>query len=168
MANEFERNQSGSTLTAGAVGGGTLGTGAAGRARGARIIGIDAEDRTDAGPGPKVMAAATLEGNDVKNPVGEQLGTIDQIMLDVSSGRVAYAVLSTGGFLGIGDKLFAIPWNALTLDTDSECFILDISKERLESAPGFDKDSWPSMADQSWATETHSYYGTQPYWEDML
>jgi PRC-barrel domain len=83
----------------------------------------------------------------------------------IRSGRVAYAVLSFGGFLGMGDKLFAIPWNALTLDADNERFILDVPQERLQNAPGFDKNHWPSMADQRWATEVHSYYGTRPYWE---
>jgi len=117
------------------------------------------------GPGPQVMAADTLEGDSVVNRQGEKLGEIRDIMIDVPSGRVGYAVLSVGGFLGMGDKLFAIPWNALTLDADNEQFILDVPKERLDSAPGFDKDHWPSMADQCWGTEIHSYYGTQPYWE---
>jgi len=117
------------------------------------------------GPGPQVMAADTLEGDSVVNRQGEKLGEIRDIMIDVPSGRVGYAVLSSGGFLGMGDKLFAIPWNALTLDADNERFILDVPKERLDSAPGFDKDHWPSMADQRWGTEIHSYYGTQPYWE---
>jgi len=111
------------------------------------------------------MAADTLEGDDVVNAQGEHLGVIKSIMIDVPSGRVAYAVLSSGGFLGIGDKLFAIPWNALTLDADNKCFVLNIDKERLKNAPGFDKDHWPSMADQRWATEVHSYYQTRPYWE---
>jgi PRC-barrel domain len=111
------------------------------------------------------MAADTLEGDDVVNAQGEDLGVIKSIMIDVPSGRVAYAVLSSGGFLGIGDKLFAIPWNALTLDADNKCFVLNIDKERLKNAPGFDKDHWPSMADQRWATEVHSYYQTRPYWE---
>jgi hypothetical protein len=111
------------------------------------------------------MLASTLEGNPVINRDGEKLGSIDEIMLDVPMGRIAYAVLSSGGFLGVGDKLFAIPWGALTLDTDNKCFILDVSKERLEKAPGFDKDHWPSLADQSWAKNVHKYYVTQPYWE---
>jgi hypothetical protein len=74
-------------------------------------------------------------------------------------------VLSSGGFLGIGDKLFAVPWRALTLDTENKCFVLDVAKDRLEQAPGFEKDHWPTMADQSWAAEVHSYYRTRPYWE---
>ena len=85
------------------------------------------------GPGPEVMAASTLDGNDVINGKGDNLGSIKEIMLDVLSGRVAYAVLSSGGLLGIGDKLFAIPWRALTLDVERKCFILDIDAERLKA-----------------------------------
>lgn len=117
------------------------------------------------GPGPQVMAADTLEGDDVVNTQGENLGEIKDIMLDVPTGRIAYAVLASGGMLGIGEKLFAVPWNALTMDADRECFILDIDKERLKNAPGFDKDHWPSMADTTWASQVHSYYNTRPYWE---
>ena len=104
-------------------------------------------DTKSPGPGPRVMAASTLEGDDVINRTGEKLGTIQEIMLDVPSGRIAYAVLSHGGLLGVGDRLFAIPWRALTLDTENKCFILDVAKERLSIAPGFDKDHWPAMAD---------------------
>ncbi len=88
------------------------------------------------------MSADTLQGDSVVNRQGETLGEIQDIMIDVPSGKVGYAVLSFGGFLGINDKLFAIPWNALTLDADNEQFILDVPKERLDSAPGFDKDHW--------------------------
>lgn len=118
----------------------------------------------DNGPGPRVMAASTLEGDNVYNPAGEKLGDIDEIMIDVPTGRVAYAVLSVGGFLGIGDKLLAIPWRALRLDPQNKRFILDVSKERLNEARGFDKDQWPSMADERWATELHNYYGAPYYW----
>ena len=111
------------------------------------------------------MAADTLEGDKVVNAAGEDLGEIKDIMIDVPSGRVAYAVLSFGGFLGLGDKLFAIPWQALQLDTQNKCFILNVDQERLRSAPGFDKDHWPSMADQSWAIDIHEYYESRPYWE---
>ena len=82
---------------------------------------------------------------------GEHVGKISDIMFDVRGGRIAYAVLSTGGFLGMGDTLHAIPWSALTLDTDDKCFVLDASAERIKNAPGFDKDNWPSMADMQWA-----------------
>ncbi len=112
------------------------------------------------GPGPGLMGAATLIGNDVYNADGEDLGEIREIMLDISSGRVSYAVLSFGAFLGMGEKLFAVPWAALELDTENKRFTLNVPKERLERAPGFDRGKWPNMADQSWAKGIHSYYGT--------
>jgi sporulation protein YlmC with PRC-barrel domain len=141
---------------------GLAGTPASGE--GARITGTS-HLRDRSGPGPEVMAASDFEGEDVVNQLGETLGDIEEIMLDVRTGRIAYAVLAAGGVLGIGEKYFAIPWGALTLDTDRKCFILNVDKDRLLNAPGFDKDHWPSMADPKWAGELHSYYGTQPYWE---
>ncbi|WP_019140405.1 PRC-barrel domain-containing protein [Noviherbaspirillum massiliense] len=111
------------------------------------------------GPGPEVMAASTLRGDKVVNLQGEALGEIEEIMLDVPSGTIAYAVLSFGGVMGIGNKLFAIPWEALTLDADRKCFVLDIDRERLKNAPGFDKDHWPSMADPDWEAQVQAYYG---------
>jgi hypothetical protein len=108
------------------------------------------------------MGADTLMGNEVYNHRDEDLGDIKEIMLDMHNGRVCYAVLSFGGFLGMGKKLFAVPWNALTLDTKHKRFVLNVEKDRLKQAPGFDKDKWPNMVDQAWAKETHSYYGTTP------
>lgn len=113
------------------------------------------------GPGPELMGAETLVGNDVCNLKGEDLGDIKEIMLDVSSGKVGYAVLSFGTFLGMGEKLFAVPWEALKLDTEHKRFVLEVEKERLKEAPGFDRDKWPNMADPTWASGIHSYYGTQ-------
>ena len=114
----------------------------------------------EGGPGPTLMGADTLLGNDVYNADGEDLGDIKEIMIDMRSGEVAYAVLSFGGLLGLGDKLFAVPWEALELDTENKRFTLDIAKETLKQAPGFDKDHWPSMADEVWASGVHRFYGT--------
>jgi len=113
----------------------------------------------------RVLAASTLAGDQVQNSAGENLGKIDEIMIDIPTGKVAYAVLSFGGFLGMGNKLFAIPWSALRLDEDEKNFVLDIDKQKLENAPGFDKDNWPDMADTSWGTRIFGYYGAAPYWE---
>lgn len=136
--------------------------------RAARIVG-DPAGRSGfwdkQGPGPRIMAADTLEGDRVRNAAGEDLGSIEHIMIDVPSGRVTYAVLAYGGFLGMGDKLFAVPWRALTLNPEEKCFQLNASRDRLKQAPGFDKDSWPTMADETWAREIHEYYGTNPYWD---
>lgn len=114
---------------------------------------------------PTVLAADTLAGDKVVNLKNENLGTIEHLMIDLATGRVAYAVLSFGGFLGMGDKLFAIPWGALALDTVEKCFVLNADKELLEKAPGFDKDHWPDMADRTWGTGIYSYYGAKPYWD---
>lgn len=119
------------------------------------------------GPGPRLMGADTLIGNDVYNSQEEDLGDIKEIMLDVASGEVAYAVLSFGGIFGLGEKLFAVPWKALKLDTENKRFILNVDKERLENAPGFDKDDWPDMADPTWQKDVHNFYQTQPYSKDI-
>src|SRR5438552_15672242 len=116
------------------------------------------------GPGPEVMDASTLSGDSVVNSGGDDLGKIEAIMLDVTGGRIAYAVLSFGGFLGMGSKLFAIPWSALTLDEDEKCFILEMDKARLENAPGLDKDRWPDMADPTWRNQVYDYYGADRHW----
>ena len=114
------------------------------------------------GPGPALMGAHTLLGNDVCNKEGEDLGDIKELMIDMSSGNVAYAVLSFGGLLGLGDKLFAVPWAALKLDTEHKRFTLNVTKISLKDAPGFNKDRWPSMSDKKWASSVHKFYD-MPY-----
>ncbi|CAJ0780045.1 hypothetical protein LMG19083_00613 [Ralstonia psammae] len=153
------------TTTTGTPLGTGTGTGI-GTTAGVRMRIIGRADTDSAGPGPELMAADTLEGDRVVNLNGEDIGKITDIMLDVQRGRVAYAVMSVGGFLGIGDKLFAVPWSALSLDIDRKCFVLDANKDRLEAAPGFHKDHWPKMADPIWAQAVHEYYGSRPYWEE--
>lgn len=108
-----------------------------------------------------VLSADSLSGNDVRNPAGEDLGKIEDLMINTETGEVAYAVLSFGGFLGMGDKLFALPWRSLQLDTRNHAFVLDVDKERLENAPGFDKDNWPNMADPTWANQINDYYAAR-------
>jgi len=84
---------------------------------------------------PKVLSAGSLSKDKVQNLSGESLGDIEDLMIDLGTGRVAYAVLSFGGVLGMGNKLFAIPWQAMNLDTDNQVFLLDVNKESLEQAP---------------------------------
>jgi len=114
------------------------------------------------GPGPALMGADTLLGNDVYNRDGEDLGDIKEFMIDMATGKIAYAVLSFGGLMGLGDKLFAVPWAALELDTVNKRFNLQVPKARLKDAPGFDQAHWPSMSDKTWARGVHKFYGT-PY-----
>jgi len=127
---------------------------------GATIVGSGVGE----GPGPDVMAAATLSGDKVITSDGEDVGKISDIMLDVRGGRIAYAVLASGGFLGMGHTLYAIPWSALTLDTNEKCFRLGVTAEHIKEAPGFDKDHWPAMSDPQWGSSVYAYYNQQPYW----
>lgn len=116
---------------------------------------------------PSVMSAESLIGNEVYNHQDEDLGDIKDIMLDINNGNVSYAVLSFGTFLGMGEKLFAVPWQALTLDTENKRFVLDANKEKLVDAPGFDKDNWPDMADQTWENDIHKFYQTRQQQNDI-
>ena len=109
--------------------------------------------------------ASKVIGTDVDDATGRNLGHVDDLVIDESSGRIVYAVLSFGGFLGMGDKLFALPWRSLRRSPrDDDKLLLDIPKERLEAAPGFDKKSWPDLADRRWGGEIHQYYGQEPHW----
>jgi PRC-barrel domain len=107
----------------------------------------------------------TFIGANVENPQGQNLGEIKDLVIDRASGRLAYAVVSFGGFLGVGEKLFAVPWGAFAQPkADKETFVLDVDKERLTNAPGFDAHNWPQMASREWVTSLYSYYNVPPYW----
>lgn len=111
------------------------------------------------------VRASVMIGTDVVNSTGDNLGDIKEVVIDPRSGRVAYAVVSFGGFLGMGEKLFAVPFSAFDYNVKTGNYVLDISKQRLEAAPGFDSDNWPTMSDEKWNREVYQYYGRSPYWE---
>ena len=115
--------------------------------------------------GNVIVRASGIKGDKVVNTHGEDLGKIRETMIDIKEGKIAYAVLSVGGVLGLGDKLFAIPWDALRLDSINKCFVLNVNKSRLEEAQGFDKDHWPQMADSEWSQEIYNFFEHQPYGE---
>ena len=108
-----------------------------------------------------------LKGKKVTNAAGESLGRVEEIVTDANTGRVLYGVLSFGGFLGMGDKLFAIPWRSLRLTDDAKGFTLNVEKDRLKNAPGFAKDRWPDLANEQFATTTYQYYDQEPYWRSQ-
>lgn len=112
---------------------------------------------------PNLLSSTSLTGTDVRNPQGEDLGEIKDLMIDLDDGHIAYAVLSFGGFLGLGDKLFALPWDMLTVDTENECFVVNITKDKLEDAPGFDKHNWPQHEDMTFVDRVYTHYGYEPY-----
>jgi hypothetical protein len=111
---------------------------------------------------PTLFGARTFLGDEVYNQREDRLGTLKEFMLDLDSGRICYAVMSSGGFLGVGEKLFAIPWRALTHDAENECFVLDIAEARLMNSPGFDKRHWPDMTDAAWVQDINTFYGIKP------
>jgi sporulation protein YlmC with PRC-barrel domain len=112
----------------------------------------------------RTLGATTLTGDRVVNLAGEDIGRIEELMIDVTTGRVAYAVLSFGGFLGIGNKLFALPWSALTVDEGKKRFVVNVTRESLEKMPGFDKDHWPDLNDLEYATGVYHHWGATPHW----
>ena len=114
---------------------------------------------------PRVLSLSTLLGSEVVNIEGEKLGKVESFAVDLEQGRLAYALLSFGGFLGFRDKWFAVPWEALEFSHHDQRFILNVEKELLKEAPGFDKDHWPSSEDRQFAREVYGYYGRVPYWE---
>lgn len=112
------------------------------------------------------VQASRIIGESVENQQQEKLGKIQDLVFDSSDGRLAYAVLSFGGFLGAGNKLFAMPWKAFTFSATENKLVLNVNKDKLENAPGFDKDSrWPDFADRTWGLGIHQYYGYGPYWD---
>jgi sporulation protein YlmC with PRC-barrel domain len=106
-----------------------------------------------------ILSSSTICGDEVVNSAGKTLGKIKELMIDCASSRVSYAVLEVGGILGMGTKLFAVPMQAIKVDTENKRFVLDVDKERLENAPGFDKENWPDFADAAFADSIHNYYG---------
>lgn len=111
----------------------------------------------------RIVNAEDVIGVSVKNMQGDNLGKIEALMLDKLEGYVSYVVLSFGGFLGMGDKLFAMPWSIFNYDEANECFVIGIDKETLAKSPGFDKDQWPDMSNPTWGASIHKYYGALPH-----
>lgn len=104
---------------------------------------------------PRLLSASSLLSDRVQQPSGEHLGDLKELMIDLDTGRISYAVLSFGGLFGLGDKLFALPWSVFRVDTDERVLVLDVPKETLEQAPGFDKSEWPAGAEHWRLVDTH-------------
>lgn len=112
-----------------------------------------------------VVSTSTIIGEAVVNRQDEDLGKIHELVIDAREGRLAYAVLSFGGFIGMGNKLFAIPWSAFEFSNSENKLILNVDKQKLKSAPGFDKNTkWPDFADRTWGGDIYKFYGYEPHW----
>ena len=112
-----------------------------------------------------VVPASKIIGETVVNRQNEDLGKIHELVIDAKEGRLAYAVLSFGGFMGMGNKLFALPWKAFEFANTEKKLILNVDKEKLKAAPGFDPNAMPDFADRTWGSSIHYYYGYDPYWK---
>jgi sporulation protein YlmC with PRC-barrel domain len=110
----------------------------------------------------KVLAASSLKGYAVRNHHGDELGKVEELMIDPETGRIGYCVISFGGVLGIGNKLYAVPFKAMKLNTVDHLFRLEITKAKLAEAPGFDKDAWPDMTEPAFGSRLHGFYGVEP------
>lgn len=112
-----------------------------------------------------VAQADTILGMDVDNAQGNNLGEIEDLMIDLQDGRIAYAGLAYGGWLGLGETMAAVPWQALKLNAAEREFTLNVDKEKLRGAPSFARDQWPQTLDRKWLSDVYAYYGAKPTWE---
>jgi PRC-barrel domain len=122
-------------------------------------------DTDRAGGAFTIGVKKSILGAKVINAHREDMGKIEDIVLDAKQNRVAYAIVSLGGFLGFGDEHFPVPWEALSFDLSEKAAVLGVDKERLKSAPRFHKDKWPDMTDAAWGESLHRHYGYEPYWK---
>lgn len=111
-----------------------------------------------------LIAADKVEGTSVFNSEGEKLGTVDTVMLDKRGGNVAYAVMSFGGFLGMGEKHHPLPWQTLTYDDAKHGYVVNISKDQLKKAPTMSVGEYERLADRAYGESIYNYYGVAPYW----
>jgi sporulation protein YlmC with PRC-barrel domain len=153
----------GSPAATATPGTGTTGTGAAATATTGQQA-TEAQARTTAQADARAGAdwerqhrASKIIGMDVVNRQGEKVGDIHDIVLD-QQGNVSHAVVSTGGFLGIGERLHAVPWNSLDRDAEGQKIVLDVDRDRLRNAPGFDRNNWPNLTDQQWRQDNQRYF----------
>ena len=116
----------------------------------------------------RLISAANVHGTDVYDVAGEKLGTLDTVMIDKQTGRIAYAVLSFGGFLGIGDKHHPMPWQTLRYDTARQGYVVDLDRSMLEGAPVYGADDRNLLDDETFGRRVHDYYGVEPFWSSVI
>jgi sporulation protein YlmC with PRC-barrel domain len=116
-------------------------------------------------PAGKLIAAHKVQGASVYNTALEKLGTVEDIMIDKASGRIAYAVLSFGGFLGIGDRYHPLPWEKLNYNAELGGYVVDIDRETLEGAPSYSNTKTAAWDDDAWGRDVYAHYGVPPFWD---
>ena len=112
----------------------------------------------------RLISADKVEGTSVYNTAGDKLGAIDNVMIDKQTGKVAYAMMSFGGFLGLGEKYHPLPWSMLKFDTSKGGYLVNLDKRTLEGAPMYAQNDTINWEDEAWGKKVHDYYGVPPYW----
>jgi sporulation protein YlmC with PRC-barrel domain len=120
-----------------------------------------------ADPSGRLIGATQVQGTAVYNTAGEKFGSIEDVMIDKISGRIAYAVLSFGGFLGVGGRYYPLPWEKLTYDKAQGGYVVDVDRATLEGAPSYADEQAASWDDQAWGKQVYEHYGARPYWDIM-
>ena len=119
----------------------------------------------DAEPRPRsLIASDRVVGTEVRRPGGGKVGRIERLMLDKASGRVAYAVMSFGGFLGLGEDYYTLPWAMLTFDPALDAYVVDLTEEQLRNAPARSPEGGDPADERDWEEHVHRYYNAAPYW----
>jgi hypothetical protein len=116
-------------------------------------------------PSGALIAAHQVQGTSVYNTALEKLGSVEDIMLDKASGRIAYAVLTFGGFLGIGDRYYPLPWEKLSYNTEVGGYVVDLDRETLEGAPSYTDTATAGWENEAWGRDVHAHYGVRPFWD---
>jgi uncharacterized protein YrrD len=109
-----------------------------------------------------LIGANKVNGTNIYNPEGDHLGEVDEVMIDKLSGKVAYAVATFGGFLGMGQSRYALPWTVLSYDTGKGGYVVNLDADKLKNAPKYEDET--RLSDREWGTRLHDYYGIPPYW----
>ena len=117
---------------------------------------------------PVALASSTLAGYKIRDHNGEELGKVRDVVIDLEAGRVAYVAVQVGGFLGMNDRLLAVPWEALQVDAVNRQLMLNVEPETLQNQPTFQKDKWPGTTDDDRQPlkKVYEYYGFTPYWAE--
>lgn len=110
------------------------------------------------------VKTANIIGTKVVNRQHEDMGQVEEVVIDVFNGRIAYLVLSFGGFLGMGEKLYAVPWKALHYHKELKVYVINLTHDQINQAPGFEKETWPEFADERWNRKLHEHYELPGYW----
>jgi hypothetical protein len=116
-----------------------------------------------ANPQFNLISSEEVQGTTVYDPNGNDIGEIDHLMIDKVSGTVRYAVMSFGGFLGLGESHYPLPWNSLRYDREREGYVINVTEQQLRNAPEFGDDNW---SDREWETRLHEHYQAEPYWKN--